>query len=367
METGNNTDSIIRDFLEGKATAEELKLLLKWIKESKENIRHFNQVCSIWENSGNVADNQNDTEIALRKLNDRIQIVGKESSLELEDDRSNQFILLRIAAVALVLIGLTIFLYFGLTKRNIKTIESQYVTAIAPKSQKSQLILADGTKVWLNSGTTLKYKMDYGNVDRKIYLEGEAYFEVAKNPSKPFLVYASNIVVKAIGTSFNVKCYLEDNIIETTLVEGKVQVTKSNNNTVNESVYLNPKERAIFNRLDNKLVVTTERKVDKDEKDKDLSTYSYIQPKSIQSVISWKNEELIFENEPFEELTKRLERWYNVKIRVLDVKVNQKNSYTGKFVNNESLEQVLKIVSRTTPIKYTFRNGEILIESKNNP
>lgn len=364
METEKNIDEIIRNYLEGIANEEELKLLLGWIKENKENIRHFNNVCSIWENSGNISDKENDTEIALKKLNERIQSLGKETKLELEDDGTNQFIIWRIAAVALVLIGLTAFLYLGLTKRSHKTLDAQYITAIAPKSQKSQLILADGTKVWLNSGTTLKYKSDYGNVDRQIFLEGEAYFEVAKNPSKPFLVYASNIVVKAIGTSFNVKCYLEDNIIETTLIEGKVQVTKSNNNTVKESVYLNPKERAIFNRLDNKLVVTTEQKIENVEKEKEISTYSYIQPKSIQSVISWKNEELIFENEPFEELTKRLERWYNVRIRVLDPKVNLENSYTGKFVHNESLEQVLKIVSRTTPIKYTFREGEILIESK---
>lgn len=364
METEKNIDEIIRNYLEGNGAEEELKFLLNWIKESKENIRYFNNVCSLWENSGNVADNENDTEIALKKLNDRIQMFGKEARLELEDDNSNQFIIWRIAAVALVLVGLSAFLYFALSKRAHKTLDAQFITAIAPKSQKSQLILADGTKVWLNSGTTLKYKSDYGNIDRQIFLEGEAYFEVAKNPSKPFLVYASNIVVKAIGTSFNVKCYLEDNIIETTLIEGKVQVTKSNNNTVKESVYLNPKERAIFNRLDNKLVVTTEQQPEKTEKDKEFSTYSYIQPKSIQSVISWKNEELIFENEPFEELTKRLERWYNVRIRVLDPKVNLENSYTGKFVHNESLEQVLKIIARTTPIKYSFNENEILIESK---
>ncbi len=364
METGNNIDGIIRNYLEGSAAEEELKFLLGWIKESRDNIHHFNQVCNIWENSGNVSDNENDTEIALKKLNERIQMFGRETKLELEEDGSNQFIIWRIAAVALVLIGLTAFLYFGLSKRSHKALNAQYITAIAPKSQKSQLILADGTKVWLNSGTTLKYKSDYGNTDRQIFLEGEAYFEVAKNPSKPFLVYASNIVVKAIGTSFNVKCYLEDNTIETTLIEGKVQVTKSNKNNFKESVYLNPKERAIFNRIDNRLVVTAEQKADRIEKDKEIPTYSYIQPKSIQSVISWKNEELIFENEPFEELTKRLERWYNVRIRVLDPKVNLENSYTGKFVHNESLEQVLKIIARTTPIKYTFGENEILIEPK---
>ena len=362
MEVERNTDEIIHSYLEGTATETELLTLLNWIKLSKENVLYFNQLCNVWENAINVSDHVSETETALNKLNSRLQTLSKEhENLEVEED-SSRFMFLKIAVVAIVLTGLTISFYFIFTKSN-KDVVSEYVTAIAPKSQKSQLILADGTKVWLNSGTTLKYNTDYGKSERQIYLDGEAYFEVATNPSKPFLVYASNIIVKALGTSFNVKCYSEDNTIETTLLEGKVQVSNNNGSTSKEFVLLRPNQRAIFSRLDNKLVIATDEKP-KAVSEKEEQVYSYIKPKSIESVISWKNEELIFENEPFEELTKRLERWYNVEINVINPEVNLKNSYTGKFVHNESLEQVLKIISRTTPIKYSFIDGEVRIEAK---
>lgn len=363
MEIDKNIDVIIHSYLEGTANQDELLTLLNWIKLSQENVSYFNQLCRIWENSTNIANTENEAELALNKLNERIKLFNKEESNISEIEISNRFLIIRAAAVILVLLGVSAFFYFAL-KTTQKDAPS-YITAIAPNSQKSQLILADGTKVWLNSGTTLKYKSDYGKENRQIYLDGEAYFEVAKNPSKPFLVYASNIIVRAIGTSFNVKCYAEDNTIETTLIEGKVQVSKKEVNASNDIVFLMPHQRAIYNRFDNKLVIaaTQEQKIEKATEE--IADMDYLQPRTLESVISWRNEELIFENEPFEELTKRLERWYNIDITVLDPEINLKNRYTGKFVNNESLEQVLKIISRTTPIMYKIQNrNQVIIENK---
>lgn len=365
MEKEISIDGMICSYLEGSASEQELKTLLQWIRERKENLRYFNELCNIWENSSDISGKCDETELALNKLDSRIKLFEKEAAtveLIAEED-SKRIMIYRVAAIAILLTGFSILFYIAFNKVHTKNIRQEYVTAIAPKSQKSQLILADGTKVWLNSGTTVKYKTDYGKSDRQIILNGEAYFEVAKNPSRPFLVYAGNIVVKAIGTSFNIKCYPDDNIIETTLVEGKVQVS-SHSGDIRRDVYLLPKQCAIFNRTDNRLVIAPNSESGPKKKEKENLLLKY-RPKSIEAVISWKNEELMFENESFDELTKRLERWYNIDITVIHPEVILKNRYTGKFVHNESLEQVLKIIARTTPIKYTIKDGEVLIESKN--
>lgn len=362
MEIDKNIDVIIHSYLEGTANQDELLTLLNWIKLRQENVTYFNQLCSIWENSSNITNTGNETELALNRLNERLRLFTEKETDVPELEVTKRFLFIRAAAIALVLLGISAFFYFALkTNKDVPA----FITAIAPNSQKSQLILADGTKVWLNSGTTLKYQSDYGRENRQIYLDGEAYFEVAKNPDKPFLVYASNIIVRAIGTSFNVKCYAEDNTIETTLIEGKVQVSKKDENTPDDIVFLMPNQRAVYNRFDKKLVIAGNQEIKTEKVDEKVEDIDYLQPRSIESVISWRNEELIFENEPFEELTKRLERWYNIDIKVLDPEINLKNRYTGKFVNNESLEQVLRIISRTTPIEYKIQNkDEVIIETK---
>jgi len=214
--------------------------------------------------------------------------------------------------------------------------------------------------VWLNSGSTLRYSTLYGDKKREVYLEGEGFFKVAKNASKPFLVHASSLIVKALGTSFNVKCYAEDKTIETTLVEGKVEVSstigKSKNNP---KVILAPNDKLTFM----KSTQSSELSQFHDEKSSEI-----IKPRqnmrtekvSIATVISWKEQILVFEDESFENLVKRLERWYDVKITIQNESL-YKNSYTGKFANHESIEQIFNVISRTTPLHLTIKNKTITI------
>ena len=365
MEISESINGLINSYIEGTATEGELKSLLVWLKADKQNVRYFNQICNLWENTFNVSDREQQTENALNKLNARIRNFEKEGKTKIEDSsisESSGFFFWRYAAMAVILIGLSVLFYFVIFQSpETKTVK--YYTAMAPVSQKSRLILSDGTRVWLNSGTTLKYKSNYGEETRDVFLDGEAYFEVAKDASKPFLVHAANITVKAIGTSFNVKCYPDEKTIEATLVEGKVQVYQDNRSDISNSVLLNPNERAVFNKNSSKLLVSKiEAPTNKIERQKNRG--EYLIPKTIASVISWKDQELVFENETFSELSKRLERWYNVEIEIRDTSVLEGNSYTGKFVHNESLEQVLRIISRTTPIKYTVKSGIVIVESR---
>lgn len=363
MELFEHYTGIIHRYLDGVSEEAELLELLEWLKTNPENVNYFNQVCLVWEQSTGSVTDKIDTELALQHLNQKIEGFNK-SQIPLIN-HTHKISWLRVAAVIIVLLGASALLKNLLIKSGETVPNPDYVVAYAPPSQKSQIILSDGTVVWLNSGTRIKYSTNYGQKTRDIYLEGEAFFKVARNPEKPFLVHASSVVVKALGTSFNVKCYANDKTIETTLIEGKVQVNKVlEGSDANKSVRLEPNEKAVYNKEDKAIKITLFGKPERVLKNRDRKNVDVVyEQKTVQSEISWKEQRLIFENETFEDLAKRLERWYNVNIRINDSKL-LKNRYTGKFVNDEPLEQVLRVIEKTTPISYTIDKENVTIDAK---
>ncbi|HEY4788075.1 MAG TPA: FecR family protein [Bacteroidales bacterium] len=366
MEILEYYTDIIHRYLCGTAEKNELIELLEWLKAGPENVIFFNQVCILWGQShGSVSDKQ-DTEVALIRLTKRIEglePVGKEKEIFANKSWIPWF--RNIAAVLIVLVACGLLIKYYVIDSSKKPSNPEYVYAYAPPSQKSQIILSDGTVVWLNSGTRMKYPTNYGEKTRDVYLEGEAFFKVAKNPKKPFLVHASSITVKAIGTSFDVKCYASDKTIETILVEGRVQIGKeASGDKTSGSVFLNPNEKAVFNKNNQEIQIAKfEKPKSRVKEEKKQQIPVIYEEKTLQSEISWKEQRLVFENEAFEDLSKRLERWYNVNIRIKDSSL-LKNRYTGKFVNNEPLEQVLLVIGKTTPISYTIDKDNITIDSK---
>jgi transmembrane sensor len=361
---------IVYKYLEGTADGAELISLLEWLKSDEANVQEFNELCQLWESGHHSVRYQAETELALQKINLQIEEFNKkESPSGQQTNKISYHWLVNTAAIFIILVALSVFVKYVLSPGSTTPTHPTFVTAYAPPSQKSQITLSDGTVVWLNSGTKIKYADNYGIQTREVYLEGEAYFDVVKNPKKPFLVHASSITVRAIGTSFNVKCYASDKTIETTLVEGRVQVKNESESKSKASiVYLNPNEKAIYSKKVEEIQIARyaiSKLAKKEPTQKDEKTYAtvYDDKKTIQSDISWKEQELIFENEAFEELAKRLERWYNINIRIND-KTLLNNRYTGKFVNNESLEQVLRVIERTTPISYEIDKDNVIINSK---
>lgn len=345
---------LIRKHLSGEATREELQFLLKWLKADAGHVVFFNQTCLAWENSADFSLKGYETELALSRLNKRILQYQNKPAKSIPVIRFG-----RVAAVMLMLVASSFFLYFFLVNNKKDNEMVQMFEAIAPPSQKSQIILSDGTKVWLNSGTVLKYSPDYGKQTRDVFLQGEAYFEVAKNPHKPFQVHASKLVIKALGTSFNVKCYDNEKTIETTLVEGSVKIFK-NASAISRKytpIILKPNEKAVFVKENEHMEVAI---LEKEKFVASSRTMSIPDLPSIEAVISWKNEELIFENETFEEMAMKLERWYNVKF-ILSDQTMKTERYSGAFTNDESLDKVLEIISKATPIRYEIKNKTVKI------
>lgn len=204
------------------------------------------------------------------------------------------------------------------------------------------IILPDGSKVTLNTNSSLKYPQKFSRKNRTVALEGEAFFDITKDAKKPFIVKTSTIEIEVLGTSFNVMAFANDAIVETTLFTGKVKISRKNPSTnKTQSVILSPNHKATFYKSDERFIM--------DKVDVTTST-------------AWQKGELVFENEMFDNVIVKLQRWYNVKITLSD-DIKNKHRLTMS-IDTESLDETLNIIKKTLPADYTTANGGVIIYSK---
>jgi transmembrane sensor len=266
-----------------------------------------------------------------------------------------------IAAAAAVLIGLGWFMgkSTGIFNHGNKNV---YHEIIVPSGEKSQVLLSDGTKIWLNSESKLRYPGRYSNSKRAVFLEGEGYFEVSKQNGSNFTVYTQEIKVEALGTKFNIKSYPEDKTIETTLVEGSVKVEHSGSKNKFPNVILKPNERFVYRKF------ASNDEVHETEDNRKSSPAKFtVRPRQIsvtkvntENITCWKDYLLVFDNETLEEIAVKMSRWYKVKVNILDDDLKT-HRFTGKFINNETIFNVLEAIDLTTPIEYTMVDNEVNI------
>lgn len=239
--------------------------------------------------------------------------------------------LVRIAAGIAILVSLSWLLHANLD------FFSSYEEVATANGQRIFVNLPDGSKVWLNGGSSIKYSASLNdNEVRDVYLHGEAFFEVAKNPKRPFLVHASEMVIKVVGTSFNVRSYNEDETIETTLVEGKVLID-TKGDTPNKNLVLAPNQKAVFTKESEEVTLTNT---------------------DPEAVVAWKSGTLVIENETFTDAARKIERWFGTEINI----ENGDNCRISLKIEDESLADVLELMQLTTKIKYEIEANKILLD-----
>ncbi|HOW10845.1 MAG TPA: FecR domain-containing protein, partial [Bacteroidales bacterium] len=187
----------------------------------------------------------------------------------------------------------------------------------SPYGSRSEISLPDGTTVILNAGSFLSYSNDYNHSNRNVTLKGEAYFNVARNENMPFVVNAGPLNITALGTEFNVKAYDEENAIETTLVTGKVAITREGSGNDSQAVDLNPNQKAIFIRNQEGFLLEDIKDSEEDsaEPEQTIMSNILIAPKvNVEQVVAWTTGKLIFRGESLDRLCVELERKYDVTI-----------------------------------------------------
>jgi transmembrane sensor len=316
------------EYIKGKITSEsELTEILDWIESSPENQKQYNQLKNLWVITG--LDHP-----------DEVTIPGFCPRVRRSHVKERMFVsFTKYAAVFILAFVLgSLSLYFTNRNQN-STLSTLYNTIEVTNGERSQVTLYDGTKVWLNSGTKFRYPVLFSRHTRDVFLEGEGYFDVAKDCKHPFIVNAGRLQVKVLGTKFDVYAYPDDNEFSATLEEGSVNAIDT---VTYNGVLLAPGEQAILNRSTNVM------------KHLSVNTELYT---------SWKENMLKFEAAPFEEVIKKMERWYDVKITV-EPTVNTKERYT-MTVKTESLREMLELVSKTTKMDYEINENRVFLKNYN--
>ncbi|WP_159517980.1 FecR family protein [Sunxiuqinia indica] len=317
----------ILSFLRGELTIDEEQELLHWLKRDDQNREFFMTIQkSLEKEVVHTRDKKIDQQwkaLKSRISTKKIGFVPKDKPFW------KRKIVAIAAAFILGLIVPSTFIFLNKESEFSQNHQANEQISV-PYGAKTNFKLPDGSVVWLNSGSKLSFPSQFRKV-RTISLDGEAFFDVVKD-DMPFIVSTNYGNIKVMGTAFNVKAY-QDEVFQTTLVRGAVEVERSSGN----SIILKPGQQSY---LDDK---------------------NQLAKKSVNTEVftSWREGRLIFYKEPFVEMAKRLERWYNVKIEV-----NNKNIENLRFtgtIEMETLSEVMELIQRTMPVQYYYdRNSRTL-------
>lgn len=399
----SNHQILIRKYLKGIASSDEIMMLLNWINENPENEVLFAEVKRNW-----VIEKEEDREYAdfLDHKWSEYQAIFKNAQQFKKNN--NVFILnriLRYAAIFLLIVGLAFTFFSNIrqpdykkyatelnrsgkgesnnllvlsdgTKVNIaskdtyvkynedgteiklddnsvqtaKQVIHNQVTAneknnqlIVPDGHQAHLTLCDGTKVWLNAGSKLIFPSNFNTEKREVFVEGEAFFDVTKNEAKPFVVVTKGLNIQVFGTSFNVMAYPDENMIEAVLVTGKVQLERNDFSLFKkEKIMLHPGQYAGFKKDGLKLEV------------KDVD---------VESFVSWKYGWYKLDKLPLSEVVLKLERYYNVKVVIDDKKLGYLK-ITGKLDLNSNINQVMDNLAEAAKISYKLEKNTFIISER---
>ncbi|WP_158870342.1 FecR family protein [Maribellus comscasis] len=274
--------------------------------------------------------------------------------------------LLQVAAVLIIVFlfgGLASFLVFrqALKKEQIK---QQYCEVVAPYGARSEVVLPDSSKVWLNAGSKLRYSTDFNVTNRNLSLTGEGFFDVSKNKELPFVVNALDLKITALGTQFNVKAYKDDEVIETTLIEGKVKLeSEANAYKFSENIYLLPNQKAVLVKKRSKVEVEDipDNESDSRKEFEMAASAKLIIQEKIDPIpdIAWKNNKLVFNAKKLSEILIELERKFNVKFQCKSDKI-QNYKFTGTL-DDETLQQVLDAIKLSAPFDYSIDGNVVTL------
>lgn len=364
--------------LAGEATQEELYELESYLTSHPED-QYFQELLSVWWSG------KNDTSETVQATpEDHFQYIIQKASEQSTQDipmetESNRLISKHFSwihyAVAASFIGVISFsIYFFTTGPSTDELAgtiAQENEIVAKKGTKSKLLLPDGTQVWLNSDTKLVYKSDFNDSLREVSLEGEAYFDVVKNPKKPFIVHTSGISIRVLGTAFNVKSYPQESFIEATLVRGLIEVER-NSEPHASKILLRPNEKLTYSKPLNKIdgvekvgklnAITSAPVATLKAQSIEISSIPRNITDSTRLETSWVYGKLLFEGDSFRDLAQKMERWFNVKISFKNNKVAGYR-FRGVFAD-ENIEEALNALEMTNPFKYTINGNEIVIDKK---
>ena len=314
-------DELLIAYFKGEVSDEEAQQITEWIEAKIEHQRYYQQLCRLFEVSYWIEDIPEQTEVAFPK---------KTKALPWK-----HYVISFMKVAAIFVLGFALHFFLNWQKTTHHELQHQIHV---PTGQHVEIMLADGSKVWLNSGSTLTFPSKFNGKKRLVELDGEGFFEVKSDKEHPFIVSTSKYQVKAVGTSFNVYDYQDSPQFEAALLNGKVEVTT--NAKKSSAVILTPNQRAAL-------------------------CQGVLKVKPIENTNNylWRKGILYF-NEPLLEVFDKLQEYYDIEFQIRNSSLTRKSPYcTGKFRAKDGLEHIIRVLKETNHFDYQidYENKKIII------
>jgi transmembrane sensor len=337
------------------ASTEELAELDMFLEQFPDHKKTYNVTNAIKGNEAQPAElKPEEINGNLEEIWNRIKSVDE---AVVDNDNKVRF-MFRWQWVAAAVVVLTVaggLLYRRVAQQDALVVEAVIHEIHVPYGKTQKLKLPDGTQVMLNAGSTFSYPEAFSKSTREVSLTGEGFFEVTKNAKKPFLVHTSKLIVKVLGTVFNVKAYNNDKTVETTLLKGKVQVQLKNN--PEKTIILLPNEKlTVVNNREPKSVKPKESKIEYQ-----VTALPDVKPEEVKET-AWVDNRILFTNEMFEDVALQIERKYNVQV-IFEDEALRKEQISG-LLDKESLQKALGIIEMTTPFKFRVDGQTVYLSKK---
>ena len=314
-------DELLIAYFKGEVSDEEAQQITEWIEAKIEHQRYYQQLCRLFEVSYWIEDIPEQTEVAFPK---------KTKALPWK-----HYVISFMKVAAIFVLGFALHFFLNWQKTTHHELQHQIHV---PTGQHVEIILADGSKVWLNSGSTLTFPSKFNGKKRMVELDGEGFFEVKSDKEHPFIVSTSKYQVKAVGTSFNIYDYQDSPQFEAALLNGKVEVTT--NAKKSSVVILTPNQRAAL-------------------------CQGVLKVKPIENANNylWRKGILYF-NEPLLEVFDKLQEYYDIEFQIRNSSLTRKSPYcTGKFRAKDGLEHIIRVLKETNHFDYQidYESKKIII------
>jgi len=339
---------LLQKYCSNCCTEEELSFVLAWFEESARTTEGKSLLFKIWEElpdeNGNLKTN---FDLLLDRIHHEVNLTQSKKLLEEADQnlikykRRKHFINILTRAAAILMLpvfsfGLYMSFKYQSTRHGQASVNQAYNEVFSSVDAITKVSLPDGSNVWLNHSSTLKYPAMFHGDFRTVELTGEGYFEVVHNSKIPFIVKAGEIQIKALGTAFNIMAYPAEDRIETSLINGRVELQHLEpGGKVIPLLKMKPADLAIFQKSNNEISTRT---IDDDR------------------YFAWKDGKLVFNKEPMGEVVEKLSRWFNVDIQIKDPELLEL-TYTATFVH-ETLPQVMELIALVSPVSYSISDRE---------
>lgn len=335
------TKELLIKYLNGRCTEEELREVIQWLNNDP-----FNNKYKYWGLEDWMHYKADDEIIEDHKFRALLDKIHHKINIIKQQTRKKPITLITswlTKAAAILLIPVLAILIYTLSEKpsgialyNELTIDSLEITA--PMGSKTMVQFSDGSEVYLNNNSKLKYPQKFTGNKREVILVGEGYFNIAHDPERPFIVNTGKLNIKATGTIFNVFAYPEEKIVSTTLVDGKVVLERKGIYNNSESIgALEPGQHVIY--------------------DTEIKKIVYSSKGDIEKYIAWKDGKLIFKRDNLVQIAQRLSRWYNVDIEIASNELLD-YTYTATFVD-KTLDNILDLLKAAAPVDYKKLPPEI--------